>query len=190
MNINWSTIALVGCQILLLVACNQISAPPMIDETFPSSIATLPSIDAQMGPAPTIPTHVPTTRPSTVVEPTETQRGTVGPISPTQAVVEDNAMSESQNQLLLGDESTESVKLAKQDLAQRLGISVDSILVAVVIGQKFSTDAFNCRISKERIAMEEPPQVVLGHNILLSASGHRYEYHASGQTVIFCRPIH
>jgi len=81
------------------------------------------------------------------------------------------------------------IEKAKEDLAQRLGISVDSVTVAAVIGQEFSTDAFNCRTSKERIAREEPPQVVSGQSILLRASGRRYEYHASGQTVIFCRPL-
>ena len=79
------------------------------------------------------------------------------------------------------------IEKAKEDLAQRLGVSVDSISVATVIGQEFSTDAFNCQTSKERITKEDSPQVVSGQSILLSASGHRYEYHASDQTVIFCR---
>ena len=92
-------------------------------------------------------------------------------------------------QPLPGGESTENVRLAREDLARRLGVSVDSITVGAVIGQEFSTDAFNCRTSKERIAKEESPQVVSGQSILLSASGRRYEYHASGQTVIFCRPL-
>lgn len=79
------------------------------------------------------------------------------------------------------------IEKAKEDLAQRLEISVDSITVATVIGQEFSTDAFNCQTSKERIAREDSPQLVSGRSILLSASGHRYEYHANDQTVIFCR---
>ena len=92
-------------------------------------------------------------------------------------------------QPLPGGESIESVRLAREDLARRLGVSVDSITVGAIIGQEFSTDAFNCRTSKERIAKEESPQVVSGQSILLSTSGRRYEYHASGQTVIFCRPL-
>jgi hypothetical protein len=90
---------------------------------------------------------------------------------------------------LLGGESTESVRRAKEDLAQRLGVSADSVTVGAVIGLEFSVDAFNCRTSKEQIAREESPSVVSGQTILLSASGRRYEYHASGQTVIFCRPL-
>jgi hypothetical protein len=98
-------------------------------------------------------------------------------------------MSGPQVQPFLGDESTESVKLAQQDLAQKLGVSVDSITVLAVIGQEFSTDAFNCQTSKERIAKDESSTVISGESILLSASGRRYEYHASGQTVIFCRSL-
>jgi hypothetical protein len=79
---------------------------------------------------------------------------------------------------------------ARQDLAQRLGVSLDSIKVLHVIGQEFSVEAFYCRASKERIAKEESPQVISGQSILLSASGRRYEYHASDdETVIFCRPL-
>jgi hypothetical protein len=83
----------------------------------------------------------------------------------------------------------ELVEKARQDLAQRLGISLDSITVGAVIGQEFSVNAFYCRETKERIAKEESPQVVLGWSILLNASGRRYEYHASDQMVIFCRPL-
>ena len=94
-----------------------------------------------------------------------------------------------QAQLPTGDVSIESVKLASQDLAQRLGISVESISVAAVIGEEFSTVAFYCRTTKDRIAKDDPPAGISGFSILLSASGRRYEYHASGQTVIFCRPL-
>ena len=65
----------------------------------------------------------------------------------------------------------------------------DAGAVDAVVGREFSTDAFYCRTSKDRIAREESPQVVSGQSILLSTSGRRYEYHASGQTVIFCRPL-
>lgn len=92
-------------------------------------------------------------------------------------------------QPLPGDESTESVRLAKEDLARRLGVSVNSITVSAVIGQEFSTDAFFCRTSKERIAKEGSWQVVSGQSIHLSVLERRYEYHAAGPTVIFCRPL-
>jgi hypothetical protein len=136
-----------------------------------------------------LPTLAPTTKPATVAEPTEPQRGTVVPISPSQIITENKAMNGPQVQPLLGDETTESIKLAKQDLAQRLGVSVDSLTVVGVIGQGFSTDAFYCRATKDRIAKDESPAAMSGWSILLSASGRRYEYHASGQMVIFCRPL-
>ena len=110
-------------------------------------------------------------------------------ISPTQVIVENNDMQETEVQPPLGDEITENVKWAKQDLARRLGIAVESITAAAVIGQEFSSDAFYCRTTKERIAREDPPVVISGFIILLSTSGRRYEYHASGQTELFCRPL-
>jgi hypothetical protein len=185
MNGHLSKIALVSCLVLLLTACNQIGAPALKDETVSSLTASLPNVDAQTEPVPIIPNQAPIT----VVEPTKTQRGMVDPISPTQVIKENKAMSGTQAQPLLGDESTESINLAKQDLAQRLGVSVDSITVVAFIGQEFSTDAFYCQTTKGRIAKEESLQVVSGLSIMLSTSGRRYEYHASGQIVIFCQPL-
>ena len=83
----------------------------------------------------------------------------------------------------------QAVTQAREDLARRLGVPVESVTVDAVIGQEFSADAFYCRTSKDRIARDESPQVMSGQSILLSALAHRYEYHASGQTVIFCRPL-
>jgi hypothetical protein len=103
--------------------------------------------------------------------------------------VENKTLSGTQMQPPLGDEWAESLKLAMQDLAQRLGVSVDGVTVAAVIGQEFSADAFYCRATKERIARDDPPAVITGFSILLHVSGRRYEYHASGQTVLFCRPL-
>ena len=86
-------------------------------------------------------------------------------------------------------ESAETVRIAREDLARRLSISVDAIDVVAVIGQQFPADAFYCRTTKERIAKDESPVVIPGESILLSAAGRRYEYHASDQTVIFCRQL-
>ncbi len=92
-------------------------------------------------------------------------------------------------QPVLGGGSTEANKLAKEDLAQRLGISVDSIDVVAVIRQEFPVNAFYCRKTKERISRDESPAVVSGESILLSAAGRTYEYHANDETVIFCRQL-
>jgi hypothetical protein len=109
-------------------------------------------------------------------------------LTPAQPTLGDNTMNP-----LLPTPSTSGleglIEKAKEDLAQRLGVSVDNITVAAVIGQEFSTDAFYCRTSKERIPREESPLVVSGQSILLRALERQYEYHASDQTVIFCRPL-
>jgi hypothetical protein len=86
-------------------------------------------------------------------------------------------------------ESSETVNLAKEDLAQRLGISIDRITLIAVIGMEFPSNAFNCQTSKERAPKEEPLYLIIGETILLSAAGHKYEYHASGETVVFCRQL-
>ncbi len=106
---------------------------------------------------------------------------------PEMVVPKDEAINGTQVTPALDNGLTESVQLAKQDLAQRLGIMVDDIVVTAVINQEFSTDAFYCRATKERIARDESPQAVSGLSILLNTSGRRYEYHASGRMIIFCR---
>jgi hypothetical protein len=86
-----------------------------------------------------------------------------------------------------GAGSTETVELARADLAQRLGVSPETISVAVVLRQEFSADGFYCRTTKARVARDESPAVVAGTVILLDAAGRRYEYHASDEIVLFCR---
>jgi hypothetical protein len=50
MKANWSRIAFVGCLALLLVACDQIAAPALPDDTIPSSTAFPLVIETQKGP--------------------------------------------------------------------------------------------------------------------------------------------
>lgn len=90
---------------------------------------------------------------------------------------------------VLGAGSTDLIDLAKADLAQRLGVSVANISVAAVLRQEFSADAFYCRPAQGRIARDESPVVIVGKTILLSAAGRMYEYHATDQTVVFCRQL-
>lgn len=116
-----------------------------------------------------------------------TPLGTVIPLFPAHIPTEKRPMSSTP--LALPSESIESVKLAKQDLAKRLDVSADDITVATVIGQEFSTDAFYCRTTKNRISKDESPAVISGVSILLSVSGRRYEYHANDQMVVFCRSL-
>jgi hypothetical protein len=162
MKADWLTIILVGCLGLLLAACGQVIAPTLPDETPSALAATLPEVDSQMDPTTALPSEEPEDNETRMTQPTE-------------------PFLHSGMKLL--------VEKAKQDLSQRLGISVESVTVSAVIGQEFSTNAFYCRATKGRISKDESPTVISGLSILLRASGRRYEYHASDQMIIFCRAL-
>ena len=133
----------------------------------------------------TLPTSLPI-----VTEPSESATGTEALISPTLDITGKIVMDETPLALpAFGGAARESVKIARQDLAGRLRLPVDSISVAAVIGQEFTPNAFYCRTTKDRIDKDDTPAVISGYSILLSTSGRRYEYHASDQTVVFCRPL-
>ena len=156
----------------------------------PSLISCGPGVARAPGDASTVlPPQAPATGPAIVAQPTAHHAGPAVPISSAQVIVENRTLSGTPMQPPFADDSTESARWARQDLARRLGVSVDGVTVAAVIGQEFSSDAFYCRVTKDRIANTDPPAVITGFSILLHASGRRYEYHASGQTVLFCRPL-
>lgn len=111
------------------------------------------------------------------------------PILPTQALQEYGTPGPQYSQSPSSTGLDILIEEAREDLAQRLGVSIDSITVVAVIGQEFSSEAFHCKVSKERIARDESPDVTAGTTVLLQAAGHRYEYHASDRTVIFCRKV-
>ena len=130
------------------------------------------------------------TSPPIVSEPGESATSTETLISPTQDIPGNIVMDETPPVLpAFGEPARASVESAIQNLAERLGLPVDSISVAAVIGQEFSPNAFYCQVTKDRIAKDDTPATISGWSILLGASGRKYEYHASGQTLIFCRPI-
>jgi hypothetical protein len=87
------------------------------------------------------------------------------------------------------DPAGRSARLAQADLARRLQVPLESVSITHVIGQEFSSRAFTCRASKDRIARDDAPATLVGFSILLEVSGRRYEYHASGQTLVFCRAL-
>jgi hypothetical protein len=158
MKTTYVKVALVSCLALVLTACGQVLNPTL--NTIPTPAGTQPIVESETCPVP----HLGTTETEEIKQITQT---TLPPFSP-------------DLDALIGK--------AKQDLAQKLEISVDNITVVTVIGQEFSTDAFYCQSAKERIA-KESPRAIVGQSILLSASGRRYEYHSSEQTIIFCRPL-
>ena len=89
----------------------------------------------------------------------------------------------------LADAAAERSSRARQDLASRLGLSAEDITISAVLGQEFTAEAFYCSSSKDRIARDEPQASISGFIILLKVREYRYEYHASGDEVIFCRPL-
>ena len=172
-------VSLTGCDSQPSQPVTNASATPHLQP--PTSTAIISTITQE----PTRPQSVDPSTPTVTV-----RQRTAVPIAPAQTITKEKTMSNGTPVPAPLDPGLQSfVKQAKEDLAQRLGVSVDGITVGAVIGQEFSVDAFNCRTSKERIARDESPAVISGQSILLSASGRRYEYHASGQTVIFCRPL-
>ena len=90
---------------------------------------------------------------------------------------------------ILGGASTEVVELARGDLAHRLGIATGSVAVIAVVRLEFTTDAFYCQVTKGRVARDESPALVSGESIILSVGDRKYEYHARGETVIYCRRL-
>lgn len=88
---------------------------------------------------------------------------------------------------LLKTISDPSVSRAREDLAQRLGLSIDEISVISALRMEFSAQAFYCQTVKERISRDAPVEVIEGQVILLAAGGGKYEYHANDTEVIFCR---
>jgi hypothetical protein len=168
--------------------------------TLASCSSTLPSRLNDAGATPRLATSVnkptavsPAAVPAIELSPTGSgaQQQTVVPITRTQSggTQEPPIMSGTPISVPLEPALKQVVTQAREDLARRLGVPVDSVTVDAVIGQEFSTDAFYCRTSKDRIASDESPLVVSGHSILLRASARRYEYHASGPIVVFCRPL-
>jgi hypothetical protein len=162
MKADWFKTILLGGLALLLATCSQVIAPTLLDQPQSPPAATLSEVDSHMEPTATLPPQEPEKDGTPMAQP-------IKPILPAGM------------ELL--------IEKAKQDLSQRLGISVDGVTVSTVIRQEFSTNAFYCRATKDRIAKDESPAVIPGVSILLRASGRRYEYHASEQTIIFCRPL-
>ncbi len=134
-------------------------------------------------------TQAPGVNPQSAVDFPESQQETAVAPSAIPEATGGVAMGMTQVPAVPGDDAAEAVEWARQDLAHRLGVSADAIQVTAVIGQEFSADAFDCRTSKERVSKDPPPENIAGWSIVLGAFGRSYEYHASGQTVVFCRPL-
>jgi uncharacterized cupin superfamily protein len=178
--VKWTWLGVAGLLTLCLVGCSQ--ALPIQSMTAGAVTQAVQSLPSEL-PSPSV---------DIINTPSPTQDiplGTAVPISATRRAAQEETVLASPDMTLQKGESTETVKLAKQDLADRLGIPVNNIAVVAVIRQRFPADSFQCRVTKARIAKDESPHVLSGESILLSAEGRKYEYRASGQTVIFCQEL-
>ena len=184
---RWIQLWISGLIVVSLTSCSPQPSQPALDASAtprlqaPTSTAIVSTVTQQ-------PTRSPGVEPSPLTA--STRQWTAVPIAPREVIAEENPMpSGTPIPPPLDSGLQQFVRQAQEDLARRLGVSVESITIGAVIGQEFSTDAFYCRATKERIAKDESPAVMSGWSILLSVSGRRYEYHASGPTVVFCRPL-
>jgi hypothetical protein len=158
MNTDWLKIILSGSLLFFMVACSAAPAQPA-KQVFPPD------------------TPLPTT-------PSQVKPGQPPPAQGTDLSV----MATSQpNGPAVPSGLDAQILQARQDLAQKLKIPVESVTVSSVIGQEFTAAAFQCGKATERIAKDPPPESITGFSILLKALGHRYEYHATEKVVVFCR---
>ena len=156
MKANWSRIAFVGCLALLLAACNknQVIASSMPDETMPPTAATLAVVDAEMGPLITL-----STQKSEKDGPQITPPAPAGPPSGIESVIEK----------------------AKDDLAQRLAISVAQITLVEAKEVVWPDSSLGCpQPGMEYLQVPED-----GAQILLQAQEKVYDYHVGGARGLF-----
>jgi len=90
------------------------------------------------------------------------------------------------DQLPIAADRDRAVASATEDLAQRLGVAPERVvLVSVVVGE-FPVDNLGCP------ALKEPPYTipgfVMGLEVILAVGEQRYNYHAHGAVLVFCGP--
>jgi hypothetical protein len=80
--------------------------------------------------------------------------------------------------------SQDPVDLARADLAQRLGVELDSITVVHVQADEFPASNLGCP-GKE---IKPIPAIVSGIEIVLAEGGRHHIYRARRQTIVYCGP--
>jgi hypothetical protein len=77
----------------------------------------------------------------------------------------------------------EVVRLAREDLAQRLGVAVDQIQLVSVEAVDWSDTSLGC----PQPGMMYAQVITPGYRVILEAGGQRYEYHTdTGRFVVLC----
>jgi hypothetical protein len=80
-------------------------------------------------------------------------------------------------------EAQDVVRLAKEDLAQRLGVAVDQIGLVSVEAVEWSDTSLGC----PQPGMMYAQVITPGYRVVLEAGGQRYEYHTdTGRFVVLC----
>ncbi len=80
-------------------------------------------------------------------------------------------------------EAQEVVRLAKEDLAQRLSVAVDQIQLVSVEAVDWSDTSLGC----PQPGMMYAQVITPGFRVILEAGGQRYEYHTdTGRFVVLC----
>jgi hypothetical protein len=77
-----------------------------------------------------------------------------------------------------------AITSAQEDLARRLGVSVEEVVVVSVVGDEFPAANLGCPCPE---CPDLPiPAFVTGQRITLAAQGKNYEYRARRSMVVFC----
>jgi hypothetical protein len=80
----------------------------------------------------------------------------------------------------------EIIQIARQDLAQRLGIPGEAIRLVSVTPDEFPAGDLGCPAPGR--TPRPIPALVSGQSIVLDAQGRQYTYHARRSQVVFCGP--
>lgn len=157
MKANWTGSILVSCMILLLAACSQIVPSTLSDNTPNGPVTILPGDDPQQSGAETA---------------SQTQESETDGLNMNQPTT---------SPLPSGLEAL--VEKAKQDLAQRLSVSVDQINLVEAKSVVWPDASLGC----PQPDMAYAEVLTSGYLILLNAGNKEYEYHASkGTEVVYC----
>lgn len=96
------------------------------------------------------------------------------------------AMPATPEEIPVGAEA--AVELAKEDLAERLRITVEEITVVSVQTSDFPAQNLGCPQPGGKEPEFTIPAFVIGHEVVLRAKGSDYVYRVHGSQVVLCEP--
>jgi hypothetical protein len=135
---------------------------------------------------PVAPQAAPTPTQPSSTETRGVERGLPAPTTPTSQAEPAGATPESVpggTEVTPPPEAQEVVRLAKEDLAQRLGVAVGQIGLASVEAVEWSDTSLGC----PQPGMMYAQVITPGYRVVLEAGGQSYEYHTdTGRFVVLC----